>query len=549
MHACRALRFLWILAMAGAVAAGPAAAQCASGNTRPRVLVLVDTSGSMTYHFVDSISTGGDGSTVYTDALMTRGLTQAPGFGLYPGYQLSGPVCPPASPPTALTAYDGVNSRMYAAKTAVTNLVNASGSVDWGLMRYSGTTCPVINTKTNTGGTCTSDAGCASGAFCLSGQCATDNNLCSTSALYDQACHRTNQTTLTYGGTCGTSAAAGNVSCASPQVCYADADCTGATSGQCAPLSGSAASSCQCGSSSACPTGYTCTGGRCVYNLACQSVGGAVLVDPSTTSRGAPVLPYVDGIEALPGNLLGLAENPELRAAGNTPLAGAARSATAWYNNIKLNNLDAKILCRPYVLVLITDGYDTCDADTTKGPVAAASGFVGATVSGARVLNKVYVIGLAFGGSSNPTLDTVAKAGGTGSARLASNQADIQAALADIVQSSVLTEKCNNADEDCDGTCDEPFPDVAVTNLQCSNRRSARSCDNGATPGTHCYATGTYVCSADQLSETCGAPTCQSNSALCPTSESPGGCNGIDDDCNGVVDDCTPNVARSCCSR
>lgn len=58
---------------------------------------------------------------------------------------------------------------------------------------------------------------------------------------------------------------------------------------------------------------------------------------------------------------------------------------------------------------------------------------------------------------------------------------------------------------------------------------------------------GGFVCSADQLSEVCGAPTCATNSALCPSPETTGGCNGVDDDCNGYVDDCTFAVPGSCC--
>src|SRR5262249_47352003 len=81
----------------------------------------------------------------------------------------------------------------------------------------------------------------------------------------------------------------------------------------------------------------------------------------------------------------------------------------------------------------------------------------------------------------------------------------------------------------------------------CSNGpRAARTCDNGKIPGTHCFATGTFVCSSDQLSEVCSAPTCATMASLCPTAET---CNGQDDDCNGVVDDCTPFVPNSCCTN
>src|SRR5262249_16591447 len=150
---------------------------------------------------------------------------------------------------------------------------------------------------------------------------------------------------------------------------------------------------------------------------------------------------------------------PELRSVGGTPLAGAARTATAWYTNfeasIPANDPRAAVeKCRPYVLVQMTDGVDTCeggnnsgtDIHNTLGPVAAASGFVAATIPGAKTLNKVYVVGLAFGTNAGP-LDAIAQAGGTGAARLANSQQDIEAALADIVASSVLVEKCNGIDD------------------------------------------------------------------------------------------------------
>ena len=239
------------------------------------------------------------------------------------------------------------------------------------------------------------------------------------------------------------------------------------------------------------------------------------------------------------------ATNPELRAATNTPLAGAARTAAAWYNSVI--GADAKSQCRPYILVQITDGFDTCDSSAAAGPVAAAQAFVAATKPGAKNLNKVYVIGLNL---TSPTLDAIALAGGTGTAKLATSQQDIEAALADIVASSVLIEKCNNADDDCNGVCDEPFPDVALTAANGCTVRAANACNNGALAGTHCFAAGTFKCSVDQLSQVCSANTCATTPALCPTAESAGSptkCNGLDDDCNGVIDDCTPFVANSCC--
>ncbi len=212
--------------------------------------------------------------------------------------------------------------------------------------------------------------------------------------------------------------------------------------------------------------------------------------------------------------------DPELRAVGSTPLASAARYITDWYSAIKSYSTnpantncplgtdpnplcDPKIACRPYVLVQMTDGLDTCErtggggngGDANEGPAAAASGFVDATTANARVANKVYIIGLAFAGASAPSLDALAKAGGTSPARFANSQADIQAALADIVSSSVLVEKCNYIDDDCNGIADDPFPGEGT------------ACTNGAVG--HCAANGKFECSTDQLSEVCGPSSCR----------------------------------------
>jgi hypothetical protein len=597
---------------------------------RARVLLMVDTSGSMTEHIDSNTDSFADGSTVYRDALMTRDSTTfGGGFQLYPGIALTN-AC------SATATYDGSNSRLFNAKAAVTDVVNGSGDIDWGLMRYAGTYCPILDT---TGGgsnrACTNDFPCNADEFCIGGRCHPNNNLChndqyggSDERPNSSACANNYDLPVTYAGNCGNTGTANAAPCNTVQTCFADSDCNGAKAGQCAALAGSGAKACQCGGTfAACPANYTCTGGVCRFNESCiDTSGGVIFVDPSMPSSNQAILRWVDGVEdynrstgtgpsvvtgaaaghsritglsgvdstwvgvnmtfagaASAGNngsfavsqvnsptsvditnagavvndanngavgftwTIKLPTNPEMRAVGNTPLGGAARAATAWYNNIKNNNLDAQIACRPYVLVQITDGFDTCDTDAANGPVAAAQGFVASTVSGARVTNKVYMIGLNL---SSSTLDAVAKAGGTGSARLATSQSDIEAALADIVASSVLVEKCNGIDDDCNGICDDPFPDVAIPATSvCSNKgQAAKSCDNGKLPGTHCYATGTYVCSADQLSEVCSAPSCASNAALCPTTEAAGGCNGIDDDCNGVIDDCTPFVANSCCA-
>ena len=51
----------------------------------------------------------------------------------------------------------------------------------------------------------------------------------------------------------------------------------------------------------------------------------------------------------------------------------------------------------------------------------------------------------------------MAAAGGTGSALLANNQAELTARLGDIVAGSIPTERCDCQDNTCDGEVDETF--------------------------------------------------------------------------------------------
>src|SRR5262249_51579669 len=103
------------LAFASLAIAGVAAAQT---QIKGRVMVLVDTSGSMVWHFDNNNTCGGDGdfNSRYSDGFQAN-------KNFYPGTINSGQP-------------DGVNSRLYAAKAALTNVVNATGDLDFGLMRF-----------------------------------------------------------------------------------------------------------------------------------------------------------------------------------------------------------------------------------------------------------------------------------------------------------------------------------------------------------------------------------------------------------------------------
>src|SRR5262249_32565419 len=156
-------------------------------------------------------------------------------------------------------------------------------------------------------------------------------------------------------GTCGTSDnTAGTAPCNAKLVCYQNSDCP---SGSCLRAATTDPwGECSCTTAAQCRTGatdYACTGGRCVYNRTCQSDGANILVDPAAAGYSpSQILLWANGREDLTTG------DPELRAAGLTPLAGAARSATAWYNAIKnysignancLAGTDPNPLCDPKI--------------------------------------------------------------------------------------------------------------------------------------------------------------------------------------------------------
>jgi hypothetical protein len=91
-----------------------------------------------------------------------------------------------------------------------------------------------------------------------------------------------------------------------------------------------------------------------------------------------------------------------------------------------------------------------------------------------------------------------------------------------ITEYEVTEASCDAADNDCDGSVDEPF-----TNL-------GQSCSEGSGA---CADTGVYVCTADKLGTECDATPGTGTAEVC---------NNIDDDCNGVVDDGIATTPTTC---
>ena len=451
----------------------PAERAARAQQIKGRVMVMVDTSGSMVWHFNNNNSTGGDGDlkSLFTDSLQAN-------KNYYPGNLING-------------VPDGTNSRIYAAKAALTNVVNATGDIDFGLMRYA---------PANVGNGCQNNVNC----------CNFGTPECTTTGGYVN-----NGGKLTWVGNCG-------------------------------PVTNGLATD-----------------------------GGQILVPPLPGSSKQAAT-WVDGVEDFRDNGKGQPLNGELRANGSTPLAGSARTALAkWYQPIlnysranpncvfdPVNTplCDPQIDCRPYVFVQMTDGADTCDGNANTGPPAAVKALHDANLANPPL---TYVIGLAFiqGDPAIAVLNNMAASGGTGTARFANNQAAIEAALGDIVSSSVKVELCNNKDDNCNAVVDEGFDKGAgcTVGVGACQRTGIKKCDpmnntqtaccvddklpNGACVPLMAGAPGQLICDGKTDNNCNGIIDAQELNCPQPQDEV---CDGKDNDLDGVIDDHLVDVGAAC---
>jgi hypothetical protein len=253
----------------------------AGNQIKGRVMILLDTSGSMVWQFDGTKTTTHGDSPRTTEAIFCDnniGTT----FGCDDNV-----ACTLANGGVNFYRVDDANqkSRMLASKAAIQNVVNAhSGVLDFGLERFAAqTTCTTRVNGTTTGRCVNSFSGTDGTGEFIDTEYGKPNN---------------NDINITFNGSCGSS-----------------------------------------------------------------SDGGDVLVQPSANS-GPTILRWVDYVEDFCSSTAsagGAPKNPEIRAQGGTPLARALRSArTEWYQPIKDGTSDPQINCRPYVLVVMSDGGDSC---------------------------------------------------------------------------------------------------------------------------------------------------------------------------------------------
>ena len=474
---------------------------------KPRFVILVDTSGSMAQN-VTEIPTHGDGSQEH------------------PGCDLDGN-----------GLYD--DSKMFQAKAALRDTLVAFGQVEFALGRYH---------QNQLGQPCQNGFQCAfsnlGANVCVAGVCGF--SISATSPDYNEC--RTGR---------------GCVRCADPDndpshVFYNGSDC--------------------------CLLGGPTSGG---YGLA----GDVVVPFPANdgTNNIAALSSWIDNREDFPAGT-----NQELRASGTTPIGGSLHAVRDWLVNDAsvvgpgsgVVNRDPQAGCRSYNVILITDGlevnrciancginatraadllFHACSNDGLWDPVDGRCELGGLPIGTRPVVVKTYVVGFRV---DDPQLNAIAAAGGTGSALVANDQAELTARLGDIVAGSIPTEKCDCQDNTCDGQVDESFRNKGQP-CSVGVGRCRRAGFYGCAPdgsGVSCTVSPVGVCPAAPLSpgsptqEVCGAaPGCLAPTAedcadddcdglvdenmTCTCASKPEVCNGLDDDCNGQVDD----VAQVAC--
>ena len=338
---------------------------------KPRFVILLDNSTSMTENLA-GVETHGDGS----DA--------------QPGCNIDGKS-------TAGWPYD--DSKLYLAKTAVIDTISAFGAAEFALATYS---------RTLLGEACSGASDCtslAAGAACV------DVTGASATQKYCAYHADTNYKECSSGASC--------VNCANPSDTNDLVFDWGA---------------------------FDCLYYKCSFAQGC--IGGQVIVGfPSAgTSNLFDIYHWIDGKEDLPP--FSATSNREIRAVTMTPLASALDSVRAWLTDASRTNVgagagllsnnssarDPHAACRPYNIILITDGDDTCSPNSND-PVNAAGAAFTAGIS-------VYIVG--FGTGYSPALNNIAMAGSgqTRPAYFAANRADLTANLGDILMNAIPKPKC-----------------------------------------------------------------------------------------------------------
>ena len=454
---------------------------------KPRFMILFDTSGSMAVD-LDDIPTYGDGITG-----PTRGLD---------------------------TDCDGLanDSRIFVAKEALRNMIYAFGDIEFGLTAFPRFASSQVACSYSRGG---------AGPFAI------------THRIQDNECN------LTFGPFVGGIGDPTQNTGAQLTLGNCGANWDGMPGNE-IPTSLIPAA-CRPGSGGNPPARFWSTGGAGSPQFCTNYLGGCpgqnngvyiypdgdVLVGfegfgwPATDNRNG-IIKWIDNTEpsfntsTTSGNFCNHsgAGNCELRPQGPTPLGGTLRAARDYM--IPIRSGDSVGSCRPYTVLLLTDGVETCEASTT--PVTVAGQLAAAGI-------PVYVVGLAITPGGRTLLNQIATAGGTDAgapggdtAFFADDAVTLSTGLSEIVADSLLVEVCNDADDDCDTLVDEGF-------VKYCNR------PGGVTMPTLCMDPGETVCNG--VDDNCDGRIDEGLLNACGACGPvpPEVCDGLDNNCNGVIDE------------
>jgi len=235
----------------------------------------------------------------------------------------------------------------------------------------------------------------------------------------------------------------------------------------------------------------------------------------------------------------------ELRASGFTPLARSVDSARTYLEPLyDAEPVVAGQVCRPYSVVVLTDGGDTCErnAQRTTRPVTAVEALceinggtsctpaeeAGGLCSFDDCSIKSYVVAFAVADAGSlAVMQNMADAGSTGYGDFPALDRDtLASAMSDIIADTVLTEVCNGVDDDCDLLVDE-----GVTNACGGCGPLAEICDSLPAADEDCD--GLFN---EGFTLFCDRPGAHLAADLCVD---PGEtvCDGVDDNCNGIIDE------------
>jgi len=302
---------------------------------------------------------------------------------------------------------------------------------------------------------------------------------------------------------------------------------------------------------------------------------------------------WLDNVELPTAN--GAVTDPELHAQGNTPLGRSLMYARVYFDGL-IKPSDPRGACRQNVVVLITDGAETCDDAT-----APDATFNLATCTGGVAYDQFHPVAQAcqlFRNSGIKTYmitdnglpaadlanaDRIAAAGGsTAAIRVSLNDANAaKAAVVGIIAETVPpAEVCNGKDDNCNGLIDEGVSNMCpldlVTLKHCAveipnclddncnglidegfppnacgkgagcpippeicdgiDNNCDGNIDEGFDVGASCNNGLTGACRRVGLKE-CSADKMSTTCNLGGSAVAMEVCNGLDDDCNGLVDD------------